>query len=141
MTDLPTAAGEETFNNPQGLFVTGNNHIYIADTENGRIVELDDKGILVRIIGAPESEILPEDFVYKPLKIAVDKAKRIYAVGSGVYDGLIEFDSDGGFIGFIGANRVAASLVDYFWKLIFNKRTEGIHEIIYSNSIQQPGYR
>ncbi len=112
---------EESFNQPEGIFVTGAGHIYVADTENRRIVELDGNGAFVREIGAPKSEVLSDSFEYFPRKIIVDKAGRIYVVARGVFEGIIEFDSDGSFTGFMGTNRVQFDPVDLFWKTVSTK--------------------
>ena len=109
---------EEAFSEPQGLFVEPNGDIYVADTGNGRIVKLAPDGKLLLTIGAPNSETLREDFEYKPVKVVVDKAKRIYALSQGAYDGILEFDSSGKFRGFIGTNRVKVDPITLFWKRI-----------------------
>ncbi|SDY95288.1 NHL repeat-containing protein [Evansella caseinilytica] len=108
----------DTFNNPQGIFVTGEGSIYVADTDNQRVVELTNEGELIRIINRPESDVIRAGFEYYPTKIAVDQAKRIYVVSRGVYDGIIEFDSDGVFTGFTGANKVTFNPVDYLWRVL-----------------------
>lgn len=112
---------KDSFNNPEGLFVTEAGQIYVADTENRRIVELNQDGTFVRAIGAPESDVLSDNFEYFPRKVIVDKAGRIYVVGRGVFEGLIEFDSDGRFTGFMGTNRVQFDPVDLFWKTVSTK--------------------
>ncbi|MFF2910698.1 gluconolactonase [Paenibacillus sp. NPDC057934] len=112
---------KEKFNNPQGIFVTKHNHIYIADTENRRVVELTGEGEFVRVIGAPKSEVIRSGFEYYPIKVSVDKAGRIYVVGRGVFDGIIELDSGGNFTGFMGTNRVKFDAWDYFWKKMSTK--------------------
>lgn len=110
-------AGEaDSFNNPQGLFVTKNGDIYIADTTNQRVVQLDSAGQLIRTIGAPESEILDENFLYMPTALSLDSAGRLYIIGMSVNQGIIELNSDGEFTGFIGASKVTPSVSDIFWK-------------------------
>lgn len=42
---------------PQDLFIADNDDIYIADTDNNRIVHLNEDGELVRIITLPESPL------------------------------------------------------------------------------------
>lgn len=106
------------FSNPQGIFVTERRHIYVADTGNKRVVQLDDKLKVVTIIDSPESEILPQNFEFKPAKIVVDKAGRIYVMAIGVFDGFMEFSPDGVFTTFIGANRVKVDPIEYLWKLL-----------------------
>jgi hypothetical protein len=112
---------QDTFNNPEGIFVTGAGHIYVADTDNRRIVELDGSGRFLRAIGAPQSEVISDNFEFYPRKVIVDKAGRIYTVARGVFDGIIEFDSEGDFTGFMGTNRVQFDPVDLFWKTVSTK--------------------
>lgn len=109
---------QDQLSNPQGIFVTDGGRIYIADTGNKRVVELTEEGQFVREIGAPQSDIIRTGFEYLPIKLAVDQADRIYVVGKGVFDGLMEFDADGDFSGFMGTNRVKFNAWDYFWKSI-----------------------
>lgn len=110
---------EDTFSDPQGVFVTGNGHIYIADTKNRRIVELDADGKLVKIVGQPESNVIRSDFIYEPTRLAVDNSGRIYAIGSGIREGIVEFDSNGIFVRFAGSNKVNPNWVEYFWGRVF----------------------
>lgn len=112
---------QDGFNNPEGLFVTESGHIFVADTENRRVVELDSSGAFVREISAPKSEVISSNFEYFPRKVIVDKAGRIYVVARGVFEGIIEFDSEGGFTGFMGTNRVQFDPVDLFWKTVSTK--------------------
>lgn len=111
----------DTFANPQGIFVTSKGNIYVADTDNSRVVELENDGTFVRVIGPPKSDIIRSNFQYIPRKVALDKADRIFVIGKGVFDGIIEFDSDGGFTGFMGTNRVRFNVADYFWKQFATK--------------------
>ncbi|MCI3922871.1 hypothetical protein MO973_21850 [Paenibacillus sp. TRM 82003] len=106
------------FSQPQGLFVTEDRHVLVADTGNRRVVHLDPDHRLVKIVEAPESELLQANFTFQPVRVAVDKANRIYVMATGVFDGFMEFNSDGAFTSFIGANRVYVDPVEYFWKMI-----------------------
>lgn len=56
-----------TFQKPQGIYIWQST-LYVADTGNARIVAFDKDGRVTRIIGAPESGSLPEDFQFKPTK-------------------------------------------------------------------------
>lgn len=117
----------DTFINPQGLFVNKNGTLYVADTGNKRIIVLDDKGELIREISAPVSDIeglIPENYNYSPAKIAVDRSGRFYVVSRETYEGLVEFNTDGEFSGFIGAPRVKPNMIDYFWKRFIASETQ-----------------
>ncbi len=101
---------------PEGIFIhEKNREIYIADTGNQRIVVLDlDNYGLVRIIGEPEE--LAGVTQFKPSKLAVDFADRIYVVVQSSYEGILELTKDGAFSGYYGVNTPRVSLADYFWK-------------------------
>ncbi|GIP43496.1 hypothetical protein J45TS6_19550 [Paenibacillus sp. J45TS6] len=109
---------EDTFSNPQGLFVTDQNHVIVADTGNNRIVHLDQDFHLVKVIGAPESDLLQANFQFQPVRVVMDNAQRLYVMSTGVFDGFMEFNAEGVFTSFIGANRVKIDPIDYFWKRI-----------------------
>jgi hypothetical protein len=111
----------ETFSTPQGVFVDKSGNIYVADSGNKRVVELTSNGTLVRVIGEPKSDILPANFVYEPIKLVVDSANRMYVVGKGVFDGIMQFDAGGKFTGFTGVNKVTYSPAELFWKTVMTK--------------------
>lgn len=109
---------EDHFNNPQGVFVTDKGHVYIADTGNKRVVHLDQNGRLVKIVEAPQSELSAANFNFQPVRVVVDQALRIYVMSVGVFDGFMEFNAEGEFTSFFGANRVNVDPVEYFWKMV-----------------------
>jgi len=111
----------DTFSNPQGIFVTDNNHVIVADTGNKRVVHLDQNFNLVKILEAPESELLTSTFQFQPVRVVMDEAQRIYVMAIGVFDGFMEFNAEGVFTSFIGANRVYVDPVEYFWKRLSTK--------------------
>lgn len=111
----------DRFSGPRGLFVTPDGHTYVADTGNGRVVVFDPDGQCVNVIGQPVSDtegIIPDDFRYKPIRLAVDRAGRVFVVVEGEYEGIVEFDRDGIFRGFFGSPRVTPSLADIIWTKI-----------------------
>ncbi len=115
------AGRTETFNKPEGIFVTPDGHIYVADTGNSRVVVLDDAGRFIKEITRPEADvegIVTENFAFYPRKVAVDQVGRAYVLAREVYDGIMVFQNDGRFTGFIGAPRVTPSAADIFWRAI-----------------------
>lgn len=130
-----------TLNSPGGLFVSAQGLLYIADSENGRILVTDRTGAVLRIHGKPESELIASDFVYKPQKIVVDRAERMYIQATGVFEGLLSLDAQGRFLQYFGSNRVemtAQMLIDLFWKRILSReqreRMASFVPIEYSNA-------
>lgn len=112
---------QDSFSNPQGIFVTEHNQLYIADTGNKRVVHLDENLQLVQIVDSPQSELLQANFEFLPVRVVVDKANRLYVMSTGVFDGFMEFNANGDFTTFIGANRVNVDPLEYLWKTLSTK--------------------
>lgn len=109
------------FLNPQGIFVGDDGDVLVADTGHQRVVHLDSDFRLVKIIDSPDSEMLKNSFKFEPVRVVMDQAQRIYVMAGGVFDGFMEFNAEGHFTSFIGANRVHIDPVEYFWKQISTK--------------------
>lgn len=105
----------DTLNTPSGVFVT-EDRIYVADTENNRIVIFDLEGGFIDIFEEPDSDVMPENSIYKPVALAVDSSGRVYVVSSTTYMGVISLNNDGTFAGFIGAQKVTYDIMDIIWR-------------------------
>ena len=92
-TDSPD--GRLDFAAPEGVFVAEDGRVLIADTGNGRLVVTDREGRFLDVYGAPVTDILPEDFQYRPIKVAADKAGRLFVVSQSFNMGLLQFDREG----------------------------------------------
>jgi len=112
--------GIRNFGRPWGIFVTDDGDLYVADTENGLLVHLDQERNLVRIIGPPEGDIIDEDIKekYKPNKLVVDNASRIYVVSNFINQGIVQFSPEGNFEGFLAAGKVNANPIELIWRRI-----------------------
>ena len=137
--ELKNATNEaDTLKEPKGVYVTNEGHIYVADTGNGRIVEYDETGKYIREIGRPVTNLIDASQEYMPTKVVVDSAGRIYVIAYGINMGLVEFNSEGDFQGFLGATEVSVSMFEYIWKNYFSTdeqqlRMETIVPTEYSN--------
>ncbi len=100
---------------PQGVFVT-DEAIWVCDTDKNRLVRFDLEGNFEAIIDAPESQLLGQDDVYKPVAMAIDQYGRIYVVSSTTYQGIIVLDPNGQFVGFVGAQAVVIDAWEIFWR-------------------------
>lgn len=117
ITDLKY--GEETLNftGAQGVFVTPDQKIYIADTENARVIITNLEQQVLDILLLPEADVIPESFNYRPAKIAVDLKGFTYVLSDGSYYGAILYKPDGSFSGFFGSNSVEGSILGVFEKI------------------------
>jgi len=110
--------GEQvSFQNPIGLFVDQDQWLYVADSGLGQVIGFDEHDKPRLIIEDPKSDIIAEGFKFVPKKIAVDAAKRVYVVANGVFEGIMQFDTDGTFLGYIGKNEVRRNYYEIVWRM------------------------
>ena len=115
------------FTGAQGVYCDDQNHIYIADTTNARILVTDIDGLLISIIKKPQSDIIPNDFTYQPVHVAKDSKGYTYILSLGCYYGSLLYDPSGEFMGFYGSNTVATSALDtlsYLWDKVTSNDTK-----------------
>lgn len=105
---------ESPLNKPQGIYVQTDGNIYIADTENMRLICCDAQGNILNEIKRPESDVVPEDLDYYPIKVIKDNKGFTYLLTRGSYYGAMVFDTNGAFTGFYGSNLVESGIVASF---------------------------
>ena len=112
----------DSFNGLSGCCVT-EKKIYVADTDNARIVVLNRENngrsmpTFDRIIEAPSDDVFPEGSIYKPVAVASDDS-HVYVVSTTTYMGIIAMDLNGEFQGFIGAQKVSVNILNILLRLI-----------------------
>lgn len=104
------------FNTPTDITVTDDGFMYIADQENNRILKLDMDCNYIMEFTKPTDSTYDQSLSYLPKKIAVDTAGRVYCVATNVNKGLIKYENDGTFSGFVGATPVTYDWTDYIQK-------------------------
>ncbi len=117
----------DNLNAPEGVFVTADGTLYIADTGGERIVKMQmpenvEKWRLasyevVETITKPQSSILTDDFVFKPTSLVLDAAGRLYINIKNVNSGIMQLSADGEFMGYYGAQKVTGSVFQWFLQL------------------------
>ena len=103
---------------PEGVFYHEKaDELYICDTGAQRILVLDGKTYAFK-----RGILRPEDMTgvteFKPSKVAVDNADRIYVVVQSSYEGIIELNEDGTFSRYFGVNEPQINMIDFLWKSI-----------------------
>ena len=130
---LPDGTGTSLYS-PEGLFVTQNEELVIADTENSRVLFCDLNGKITQILTKPESGIFPDTLEFKPKRVVVDKYENTYVLCAGFYYGAIVYKEGGIYDGFFGSNPVEASLMqiaDIFWrKIMTDKQRETMSDYV-----------
>ena len=124
-TIVDANGAESKLKQPNGIYAYSDGRILIADTGNKRIVLIDDNGNLLLEIRKPKNMVgvsTENDFL--PTKVAADKIGRIYAVVENVNNGILQFDSKGAFMGYLGAPAVKTDFWTKLWKSIFSKEQQ-----------------
>jgi len=101
---------------PMDIFVCREGYIYIADTNNRRILKLDPEWNHIFTITRPDDDSLDDFVEFHPMKLVVDFANRIFSQVRNVNKGFMEFDGRGDFSGYMGANEVVFNIFDYVWR-------------------------
>lgn len=115
------------FTGAQGIFVTKDQKIYIADTENARVIVTNLQKQVTNILTLPKADVIPSTFSYRPSKIVIDSRGYTYIVSDGSYYGALLYMPDGTFSGFYGSNSVTSSVLDVFsriWDMLFVSDTK-----------------
>ena len=102
-------------------------YMYITDLTSNQVLVIDMDSYdpvlktyeVVQVVTAPLEELGTTTF--KPKKVTVDAAGRIYVICDNIYDGIMEFSVDGTFDRYIGTNYVTLSAWKIFWR---NFKTE-----------------
>lgn len=105
-----------TFSGPTDIAVSEEGCFFIADKGNQRILKLDNDLNYLMQFNVPVDTTLDPDITFQPNKLAVDTADRVYCIATGINKGLIKYEADGVFSGFVGAAEVSFDWTDYIWK-------------------------
>lgn len=105
-----------TLSAPSDIAVSEEGEIFIADRGNGRILKLDADLNYLMQFDKPVDNTLDPTITFTPNKIVIDTAGRVYCIASGINKGLIKYENDGVFSGFVGATKVTYDFADYIWK-------------------------
>ncbi len=105
--------GEEVFDfaGAANIYVHTDGNIFICDKANFRVLKCDQEGNYIDEYTLPDSPLIPEDFVFRPVKVVADSRGYVYILSEGSYYGALLFaPAESGtakeFIGFYGANTV-----------------------------------
>ncbi len=122
--DRAAGAEPETFQNPNDIAVDSEGNLYIADTNNNRVLMMDRDLNYVRSFTKPSDSTFDQANDFLPNKLVVDSAGRVFVNATNVNKGLVKFEADGTFAGFIGANKVVYNMWDYIWRTFLSTKEQ-----------------
>ena len=85
---------------------------YIKEGTSGRVIQLDKEGNFIRQIAGIHSDVLPDDFIFQPVKMTVDSAGRIFVLSRQCIQGIVELSIDGEFVQCLGAAKATYSAME-----------------------------
>lgn len=118
-TSEVTEWGVGVLGTPAGLFLTDDGELYVADNGASQIVVFDQNGQVLRTYGRPTTVTFGSDAVFRPSKIVVNASETMYVVSDGAFDGIIQMDQQGEFLGYFGYNNNPMTAWDYFVDFFF----------------------
>lgn len=128
--DAINGAEPATFSSPSDMFVDEEGNIYIADTNNQRIIKADkDLNFIMSFTKPTDATFGSGDFL--PARMVVDVSGRVYVLATNINKGLIKYEADGVFAGFIGANPVTYTMFEYIWKTFFTSKAQRAQQVAY----------
>ena len=112
--EIGLIGGTESYEDAKGIYIAKDNTVYICDTEGHRILHINTDGSLIEKITLPKSNLIPDDFDFRPTNMAIDEYGYTYILSDGSYYGALLYDTDMEFLGFYGANTVTATIGSVF---------------------------
>jgi len=102
-------------------------YLYVCDTDNNQVLVINAESYdnelktyeIVQVVTSPKDEL--DEATFRPTKVTVDAAGRIYVVANGVTNGIMEFGENGSFDRYVGTNYVTLKAWEIFWR---NFKTE-----------------
>lgn len=111
-------------NTPSDVFADEQGNLYIADTNNNRVVMVDKDLNWIKSFTKPDDATFDQNMAFMPRRLVVDVSGRVFCLATNVNKGIIKFEADTTFTGFVGANKVSYSFYDYIWKRFFSTKEQ-----------------
>ena len=123
---IDTIQGAEpaTLNTPNDVYVDAEGTLYICDTNNQRVLKADKDLNFIQSFTKPTDSTFDQSLNFLPNKLVVDVSGRVFCLATNVNKGLVKFEADGTFTGFIGANKVVYNFAEYIWKEFFTTKEQ-----------------
>ncbi len=112
------------FSAPNDLAIDTEGNLYVADTNHNRVVKMDDDLNFISAFVKPTDSTFDQSVDFLPVKLVVDVSGRVFTLAANVNKGLVKYEPDGTFAGFIGANKVTYNMADYIWKKFFSTKEQ-----------------
>ncbi len=120
-----TGFGDTQLAHPMGLMVMKNGDIYVTDDVMDITLRGNQAGELLQVFSRPVSDLFDSTITFKPKKVVVDSAGRVYVLALGVYQGLVCYNPDGSFLNYFGAAQVETTpkmVLQKLWRSLMTRQ-------------------
>lgn len=130
--NLINIIGEGLLVNPCGVYVTDNGNVYVADRDAQAVFVFSNDGELLKKYIRPDHPLYGDGLDFKPLKIVVNSAGKMFVVCEGNTNGIVQLspieeqgsETEDGihatFLGYFGTNYASRSIIYIIQNLIYN---------------------
>ncbi len=149
-TDQVWIIGEGILDQPKGVHVGNDGHLYVADfgTQKGYQFLFDritNTYTLGSVYEKPTNTpfFKPND-PFVPTKIVTDQGNNVYLLLAGNINGLVEYENNGTFFGFFGGNRIPNTWDNILRFMLFDEKQrrnwfQMIPKPVYNVAVDQDG--
>lgn len=110
-----------TFSGPTDVYAAADGTLFIADTNNNRVVKLDKDLNYQLSFVKPTDPTYDQSKSFLPSKLVADVSGRVFCLATNVNMGLMKYEADGTFTGFIGAAPVKYTWYELVWRMFSTK--------------------
>ena len=91
---------ESQFSSPKDVFVSEDGSMFIADTNNGRVLRVDKDLKEIYTLIEPDDPTYEKGKAFLPEKVVADSKGRAYVAAKNINKGFLKYEYDGKFQGF-----------------------------------------
>ncbi len=129
--DKISGAQPETFNSPNDMALDPEGNLYVCDTNNNRVIKADKNLNYLQSFTKPQDTTFDQNLSFLPSKLVVDTTGRVFVLATHVNKGLVKYEADGTFTGFVGANTVKYNMWEYIWKTFFTTKEQRAQQVAF----------
>ena len=110
-----------TFKKPTDIYVDKDGMLYIADQDNNRVLKLDENLNYQCSFIKPTDPTFDQGKSFMPTKLVADVSGRVFCLANTINMGVMKYEANGVFTGFIGAKPQTLTAAQILLRLISTK--------------------